>query len=282
MTIDNIEVIPSISGTWDVRNGNRGPGVIFEHMYSVRLFGWLMGAAALMAQAPSPAPSDAVKPASPREPGQYATFHTSKGTIVAKLFPAESPVTVKNFMDLALGRKPWKHPGTGRVTRRPLYNNTIFHRVIPEFMIQGGDPLGTGFGGTEPIRDEFHPTLKFDVPGRLAMANSGPNTGSSQFFITEVPTPHLNGLHTIFGQVVEGQELIGQIARVDRDGNNKPRTPVVLQRITFETIGADGKPVVPAMKAVPARKPATPVTKKSTTPAKPAAKKVAPPAAKKP
>lgn len=249
------------------------------------MVGCLAATAVLMAQPTSTPSGDAAKQIPPplREPGLYATFHTTKGAIVAKLFPQESPVTVKNFMDLALGRKSWKHPGTGQTSRRPLYNGTIFHRVIPGFMIQGGDPLGTGYGGTEKIVDEFHPALKFDTPGRLAMANSGPNTGSSQFFITETPQEHLNGLHTIFGQVVEGQELIGGITRVDRDGNNKPRTPVILQRITFQTIGADGKPVVAAKKAAPAakkttpaRKPATPATKQTTTPPKPAPKKTAP------
>jgi peptidyl-prolyl cis-trans isomerase A (cyclophilin A) len=169
------------------------------------------------------------------------------------------------------------------VAKRPLYSGTVFHRVIPEFMVQGGDPLGTGFGGTENIPDEFHPTLKFDIPGRLAMANAGPNTGSSQFFLTDAPTPHLNGLHTIFGQVVQGQEFMGEITRVARDGNDKPRTPVILQRVTFETIGADGKPVVAAKKVAPAakkttpaRKTTTPAAKKTTTSVKPAVKKAAP------
>jgi peptidyl-prolyl cis-trans isomerase A (cyclophilin A) len=257
-------------------------------MHYFRLCGGIVASAVLMAQAPT-APSagaaaQAPQPVQPiREPGLYATFHTTKGNIVAKLFPEEAPITVKNFMDLALGRKAWKHPGTGVVAKRPLYSGTVFHRVIPEFMVQGGDPLGTGFGGTENIPDEFHPTLKFDIPGRLAMANAGPNTGSSQFFLTDAPTPHLNGLHTIFGQVVQGQEFIGEITRVARDGNDKPRTPVILQRVTFETIGADGKPVVAAKKVAPAakkttpaRKTTTPAAKKTTTSVKPAVKKAAP------
>lgn len=192
--------------------------------------------AALMAlaQTPPAAPSPA------RPDGLYATLETSMGKIVVRLFENEAPITVKNFVDLALGRKLWKDPKTGARVRRPLYNGTIFHRVIPGFMIQGGDPTGTGMG--DPgfvIPDEFVPSLKFDVPGRLAMANTGePKTGNCQFFITEVPTPHLNGKHTIFGAVVEGQEVVGRIARVPRDANDKPRTPVRLVKVTFERAGA--------------------------------------------
>ena len=172
------------------------------------------------AAAPKPAAEGAKPAADPakpeREPGLYATITTSMGTIVAKLFETESPKTVKNFADLAMGRKLWTDPKTGQRTKRPLYNGLIFHRVIPGFMIQGGDPLGTGTGGTDVIPDEFNPSLTFDRPGRFGMANAGPGTGSSQFFITEVPTPHLNGLHTIFAQVVEGQDVVDKIARVPR------------------------------------------------------------------
>jgi cyclophilin family peptidyl-prolyl cis-trans isomerase len=176
--------------------------------------------------------------AAAQKPGLYATMTTTQGIIVLKLFEQESPITVKNFVDLALGRKAWKDPNTGQMVRRPLYNGLTFHRVIPGFMIQGGDPLGTGTGGTTAIKDEFHPSLKFDQPGRLAMANAGPNTGSCQFFITEERTPHLNGLHTIFGQVVEGQDVVRKIARVPRDGNDIPRTPVRINSITFKREGA--------------------------------------------
>ena len=207
------------------------------------------------------------KPA--REDGLYATIQVSHGgqpmgAIVIKLFERESPITVRNFVDLALGRKAWTNPKTGARVRRPLYNGLTFHRVIPGFMIQGGDPLGTGMGGTDVIKDEFHPTLKFDIPGRVAMANAGPNTGSCQFFITEVPTPHLNGKHTIFGQVVEGQELVGKIARVPRDSRDKPTTPVVMTRVTIERVGPTPQG------GIDLTPPARPAAKKAA-PAKPAA-----------
>jgi peptidyl-prolyl cis-trans isomerase A (cyclophilin A) len=182
-------------------------------------------------------------PAAPpaREPGLYATINTTQGSIVVKFFEKEAPITVRNFVGLARGTKAWKDPKTGlMVMKRPLYNGTVFHRVIPDFMIQGGDPLGTGMGDPGfTIPDEFSPDLKFDVPGRLAMANVGrPHTGGSQFFITEVPTPHLNGLHTIFGQVVEGQDIVTKIAHVPVDGE-KPITPV---RITSIVIKREGPP----------------------------------------
>jgi peptidyl-prolyl cis-trans isomerase A (cyclophilin A) len=188
-------------------------------------------ALALVAQTPPAQPTA-------REPGLYATMTTSLGTIVLRLFEKESPITVRNFVHLAMGRKAWPDPKTGQAVRQPLYNGLTFHRVIPGFMIQGGDPRGDGTGGTAAIKDEFHPSLKFDVAGRLAMANAGPNTGSCQFFITELPTPHLNGLHTIFGQVVEGRDVVTKITRTPRDANDKPRTPVVIQSLTFQREGA--------------------------------------------
>lgn len=156
------------------------------------------------------------------------------GDITLKLFDKESPVTVKNFVGLAKGSKQWTDPKTRQRVSRPLYNGLIFHRVIENFMIQGGDPTGTGMGGTDVIKDEFDPSLKFDQPGRLAMANAGPKTGSCQFFITEVPTPHLNGLHTIFGQVVEHQELVTQMTHVAKNGEGRPNTPLVIKKVTFE------------------------------------------------
>jgi len=189
-----------------------------------------------------------------RAPGLYATFVTSQGSIVVKFYEKESPITVKNFVALAQGTKAFADPKTGQRVSRPLYNGLTFHRVIPGFMIQGGDPLGNGTGGTDAIPDEFYPTLKFDQPGRLAMANAGPKTGSCQFFITEVPTPSLNGLHTIFGQVVEGQDVVTKIARVPRDGNDKPRTPV---KIVSVDITREGPPPAPAAPAVKKAAPAT-------------------------
>ena len=176
-----------------------------------------------------------------RKPGLYAIFETSQGTIVCELYEKEAPITIKNFTELAEGKKEWKDPATGQTRNTPLYNGTIFHRVIPEFMIQGGDPLGRGTGGPGyRFEDEFSPSLKFDKTGRLAMANAGPNTNGSQFFITEAPTPYLNNKHTIFGQVIEGQDVVRKIARVPRDANDKPREPVVLQKLTIERVAEGG------------------------------------------
>ena len=151
----------------------------------------------------------------PQGPGDlYAIFKTSKGPITVKLFEKEAPKTVANFVSLATGSKEWTDPRTGSKTKAKLYDGTVFHRVIPQFMIQGGDPLGTGTG--DPgyrFEDEFQSGKKFDKPGLLAMANAGPGTNGSQFFITEVPTPHLNNKHTIFGEVVKGFDLVPQIGR---------------------------------------------------------------------
>ncbi|HEX9242688.1 MAG TPA: peptidylprolyl isomerase [Anaeromyxobacter sp.] len=143
----------------------------------------------------------------------FATFKTSMGDLVVKLLPEKAPKTVENFLALAEGTKEWKDPRSGQMVKQPLYDGTVFHRVIPQFMIQGGDPLGTGTGGPGyRFADEIGPDNKFSKPGLLAMANSGPNTNGSQFFITEVPTPHLDRGHTIFGEVVKGFELVPKIA----------------------------------------------------------------------
>jgi len=221
---------------------------------------------------PAPAKTAVAKPAPlpppvPKEDGLYANIRTSMGDITVKLFEKESPITVKNFVDLASGRKAWMNPKTGLRAARPLYNGLIFHRVIPGFMIQGGDPTGTGMGGTDKIKDEFDPSLKFDIPGRLAMANAGPGTGSCQFFITEVPTPHLNGKHTIFGQVVSNQPLIAKITGVAKNAENRPNTPVRIVKVDFERWAAGNLlPLYPtaarraAAKSAPAKK-AAPVKK---------------------
>ncbi len=175
------------------------------------------------------------------------------GDVTVKLFETETPVTVKNFVDLAQGRKAFRDPKTNQMVRRPFYNGVTFHRVIPDFMIQTGDP--TGSGAYDPgftIRDEFHPSLKFDRPGRLGMANTGEkNPGNCQFFITEVPTPHLNNLHAIFGQVTEGMDVVHKIARVPTGANNKPRTAVVIKRVVIEREGPapPNAPEAPAKKA---------------------------------
>ena len=176
-----------------------------------------------------------------RDPGLYAIFQTNQGTIVCELYEKDAPVTVKNFVDLAEGTKEWKDPTSGAMKKTRYFDGLTFHRVIPEFMIQGGDPTGTGTGGPGyKFQDEFKPTLKFDKPGRLAMANSGPSTNGSQFFITEVPTEYLNGKHTIFGQVIEGLDVVKKIARVPQDQSNKPRQPVVMQKVTIERVPATG------------------------------------------
>jgi peptidyl-prolyl cis-trans isomerase A (cyclophilin A) len=157
----------------------------------------------------------------------HATFQTSLGEIVVKLLPEKAPKTVANFVGLAEGTREWKDPRSGQSVKRPLYDGTVFHRVIPDFMIQGGDPLGTGTGGPGyKFEDEIGPDNRFDKAGLLAMANAGPNTNGSQFFITEVPTPHLNRGHTIFGEVVKGMELIRKIALT---GNAK----VKLEKVTI-------------------------------------------------
>jgi peptidyl-prolyl cis-trans isomerase A (cyclophilin A) len=170
--------------------------------------------------------------------GLYATLETSQGTIVCRLFEKEAPKTVQNFVDLAQGKRDWKDRMSGKSGPGPLYSGTIFHRVIPNFMIQGGDPSGTGMGGPgyqfeDETRGSPH---KFDLPGKLAMANAGPNTNGSQFFITLAPTPWLTGNHTIFGEVVEGQEVVDKIANAPRDRQDKPNTEVVLKEVKVERV----------------------------------------------
>lgn len=170
-------------------------------------------------------------------PGLYALFETSMGDFVCQLFEKEAPETVSNFIGLALGTKEWIEPQTGRPTKKRLYNGLTFHRVIPGFMIQGGDPKGDGTGGPGfEFRDEISPSLRFDRAGRLAMANRGPNTNGSQFFITLRDTPWLNGRHTIFGQVVRGQEVIEKISQVPRDPSDRPLEPVVIKRVTIQRV----------------------------------------------
>jgi peptidyl-prolyl cis-trans isomerase A (cyclophilin A) len=168
--------------------------------------------------------------------GPTVVMDTSMGRITCQFFEKQAPKTVANFIALAQGTKDWTDPQTHKkMHNKPLYDGTVFHRVIPEFMIQGGDPTGTGSGDPGfTFEDEFDPNLNFDVPGRLAMANSGPGTNGSQFFITEVPTEHLNQHHTIFGQCDEASiNVVKTIARVERDPNDKPVTPVVLKKVTI-------------------------------------------------
>ena len=180
-----------------------------------------------------------------RKPGLYATFQTDQGTVVCELFEKEAPITVKNFVDLAEGNKEYKDPRTGEKKKGRYYDGTVIHRVIPDFMIQGGDPTGTGTGDPGyKFQNESAPNLEFDKPGRLAMANAGRNTNGSQFFITEGAVPLKGADYTIFGQVVEGLDVVKKIARVPKDPSNpehsKPVKPPVLQKVTIERVPAGG------------------------------------------
>jgi peptidyl-prolyl cis-trans isomerase A (cyclophilin A) len=170
----------------------------------------------------------------------YATLQTSKGDVRIRLFPNHAPKTVANFVGLSDGSKAWKDPETGQtVEGRALYDGTVFHRVIDGFMIQGGDPLGSGRGGPGyQFQDEFHPELVFDRPYLLAMANAGPGTNGSQFFITVGPTPHLNRRHTIFGEVVSGQDVVDAIATASTDRSDRPVEDVVIQCIAIDRVDA--------------------------------------------
>jgi cyclophilin family peptidyl-prolyl cis-trans isomerase len=212
-----------------------------------------------------PATSSTAKPATPAAAKQpiQAVIQTTAGDFNCTLFPDKSPITVDNFVGLATGTKDWKNPVNGATMHnRPFYDGTVFHRVIPNFMIQGGDPLGNGTGGPGySFRDE-QSDLTFDVPGRLAMANSGPNTNGSQFFITEAPTPHLDGHYNIFGQC-DNNALVKQIARAATDPrNDRPFSPV---KIVHIKITDPNKPATSAKK--PATATGTGATKKTTTPA---------------
>lgn len=187
--------------------------------------------------------------------GPTVLFDTSMGRLTCKLYDKQAPVTVANFVGLAEGTKDWTDPTTLKIVHgKPFYNGTTFHRVIPEFMIQGGDRVGNGTGDPGYLfADEIDPNLTFDGPGRLAMANSGPNTNGSQFFITDGPADHLNGRHTIFGQCdAHSDLLVSTIARVERGPNDKPITPVVINRVT---VVREGRPIPPepAAGATPAQ-----------------------------
>jgi len=173
-----------------------------------------------------------------QQPGVYATFDTSEGTIVCRLFEHQAPITVKNFVDLAEGTREWTDPRSRQKSNSPLYDGTIFHRVIPDFMIQGGDPTGTGMGGPGyQFQDETKGSPhKFDRAGKLAMANAGPGTNGSQFFITVAPTPWLTGNHTIFGEVIEGQDVANKITAVPRSRQDKPNNDVVLKSVKIERV----------------------------------------------
>ncbi len=171
----------------------------------------------------------------------YATLHTNRGDIRLELFPNHAPKTVRNFVELAEGTREWKDPKTGQARREPLYDGVPFHRVIPNFMIQGGDPLGTGTGGPGyTFDDEIHPELDFTAPYKLAMANAGlragKGTNGSQFFVTVAPTTWLQGKHTIFGEVADGpsREVVDAIARVQTSRGDQPVEPVVIEKVSID------------------------------------------------
>ena len=170
-----------------------------------------------------------------RQPGTYAVFDTSEGQVVCRLFEKEAPKTVQNFTDLAEGKREWTHPTSRKKSSDPLYNGTIFHRVIPNFMVQGGDPQGTGMGGPGyQFEDETKGSPhKFDKKGKLAMANAGPNTNGSQFFITVAETSWLTGKHTIFGEVVEGQDIVEKIVKAPSK-QDRPLKDVVVKSVKIE------------------------------------------------
>jgi peptidyl-prolyl cis-trans isomerase A (cyclophilin A) len=199
-----------------------------------------------------PAASAGAAPADKRKPGLYWTFETDKGKIACKLFEAEAPVTVRTMVGLAIGKISYVHPETKQVERKKFFDGLTFHRVIPGVMIQGGDLLGTGVGHPEgpgfPYKNEIVQSLKFDTPGRLAMANSGPNTNDTQFFITEAAYPSFDGKYTIWGQC-ENVDVVKAIARVPRGAGDMPVAPVHIQRVVIERVGpapADAPEVLPS------------------------------------
>ena len=168
-------------------------------------------------------------------PGTYARFVTNEGNFTVRLFDQEAPRTVENFVGLAEGTKQWSDPRTNQKVQKPYYDGTIFHRVIDGFMIQGGDPLGQGIGGPGyNFADEFHPKLRHNKAGILSMANRGPNTNGGQFFITLAPTPHLDDRHAVFGEVVEGMDVVGKIGGTPTGDRDRPVKDIVIQHVTIE------------------------------------------------
>jgi peptidyl-prolyl cis-trans isomerase A (cyclophilin A) len=206
---------------------------------------------------PSGQPAQGAPAPQQREPGLYMTFQTDKGNIACKLFEKEAPITVGKMVGLAIGKISYIDPRTRQQNRNRFFDGLTFHRVIPGFMIQGGDPLGTGTGGPTgpgfPYQNETSPGLTFNVLGRLAMANAGPNTNASQFFITEAPYPSLNGGYTIWGQC-QNPDVVKTIAGVQRDGQDKPITPVHIQHVAVERVGP-APPNAPEAMATPGTKP---------------------------
>ena len=168
-------------------------------------------------------------------PGTYAQFVTSEGNFTVRLFDQEAPKTVENFVGLAEGTKQWTDPRTSQKVTKPYYDGVIFHRVIDGFMIQSGDPLGQGIGGPGyNFNDEFHPKLRHNKAGILSMANRGPNTNGGQFFITLGPTPHLDDRHSVFGEVVDGMDVVRKIGSTKTGAQDRPVKPIVIQTVTIE------------------------------------------------
>ncbi len=171
------------------------------------------------------------------QPGTYAKFETTEGVFTVRLFDKEAPNTVANFIGLAEGTKEWRDPATGEKKKSPYYDGVTFHRIIKGFMIQGGDRLGTGTGGPGyNFADEFHRSLRHDRAGILSMANAGPNTNGSQFFITLDPTPHLDKRHSVFGEVAEGLAVVKKIGWVPTNRQDRPLTPVVMTHVTIARV----------------------------------------------
>jgi peptidyl-prolyl cis-trans isomerase A (cyclophilin A) len=242
---------------------------------ALTIFGMLLISASISAgQAAATKPTAPAKPANAAKPATAtakeptAIIDTAAGKMTCTLFPDKAPIGVANFIGLASGTKDWKSPSGSMKHGVPLYDGTIFHRVIPQFMIQGGDPAGTGSGAdpVAPFKNEVSPDLKFDQPGRLAYANAGPNTNTSQFFITEVALTGqqgdmLNGKYTIFGQCDEATVgLVKQIARMSADGNDRPYRPIKINHITIQKAGATAKPAPTA-----AKKPSAAASPKAAT-----------------
>ena len=167
--------------------------------------------------------------------GVYAKFVTSEGNFTVRLYDQEAPKTVENFVGLAEGTKEWMDPRTNQKVKTPYYDGVVFHRVIDGFMIQGGDPLGQGIGGPGyAFADEFHPKLRHNKAGILSMANRGPDTNGGQFFITLAPTPHLDDRHSVFGEVVEGIEIVNSIGRTKTGARDRPVKDIVIQKVAIE------------------------------------------------
>jgi peptidyl-prolyl cis-trans isomerase A (cyclophilin A) len=223
--------------------------IVLFILFSVTVVAWPQ-----TTPAAKPAPKPATSPAAPA--GPTAIIQTSMGNLTCTLFPKIAPIGVANFIGLAKGTKDWTSPVThDKKHGVPLYDGTIFHRVIPEFMIQGGDPAGTGSGDPGyAFKNETSPSVGFDRPGRLAYANAGPGTNGSQFFITEVPYPSLNGGYTLFGQCDDASvELVKKIARMPRNANDRPNNPVKIIHIKIVTGAMARRPAAPkpAMKPAP-------------------------------